>query len=75
MACYEVRYWRGTGICTRLCKNDGIAAIQEEAKLQLYNVNSVDLISDYEEDEIDEEAEDFDSKDDWNSAYNADWRG
>jgi len=30
----------------------------------LYNVNSVDLISDYEEDEIDEEAEDFDSKDD-----------
>lgn len=40
-------------------KTDGIATIQEEAKAQQSSIDSADLISDDEEDEIDEEAEDL----------------
>lgn len=40
-------------------KTDGIAALQEEAKVQQSSIDSADLISDDEEDEIDDEAEDL----------------
>ena len=38
-------------------KTDGIAALQEEAKVQQSSIDSADLISDDEEDEIDDESQ------------------
>jgi len=40
-------------------KTDGIAALQEEAKVQQLSIDSVDIISADDEDKIDDKAEDW----------------